>query len=187
MLLPAGRRFLEVTAIQAIINKLFYVSKIKANPVDGKEGIDKIIKSDQKTKIWTQKEPEKLIEASAENVRSKEKFRVGLLAPDTQVSATTPGHSVPQRISFSLSQKPLRQALLFPVCFQVTEVLRLFPSTKHCKQTEKFLKPEPVHLTYKETVRPHTTEILRPMRSYHHQSTDFPRTGLSVGAGTNSK
>lgn len=47
---------------------------------------------------------------------------------------TIPDHSVPQRISLSSSEKPLRQALLFPVCFQVTEILRLFPSTKHSKQ-----------------------------------------------------
>lgn len=47
MLLPTGKCFLEVTAIQAVINKLFYVLKIKSILVDGREGIDKIIKFDQ--------------------------------------------------------------------------------------------------------------------------------------------
>lgn len=46
VLLPR-RFFLEVTAIQAIINKLFYVLKIKASLIDGREDIDKIIKFHQ--------------------------------------------------------------------------------------------------------------------------------------------
>lgn len=68
VLLPNGS-FQEVTAI---INKLFHVLKIKANLVDGREGIDKIIKFDQSELKKSQKNSLKYLFGMSELEKNSE-------------------------------------------------------------------------------------------------------------------